>query len=68
MVDRIPGGNAELLIMAYISGGRAHTRYALMGSNCSAGITPPPALHGPSADRVLCAPYQLNGRFKIIIY
>ena len=34
MVDRIPGGNAELLIMAYISGGRAHTRYALMGSNC----------------------------------
>ena len=34
MVDHIPGGNAELLIMAYISGGRAHTRYALMGSNC----------------------------------
>ena len=109
MVDHIPGGNAELLIMAYISGGRAHTRYALMGSNClnnsadhlwasgvtddqgiavltglpwtsnsrdyywawtqpSAGITPPPALHGPSADRVLCAPYQLHGRFKIIIY
>ena len=25
MVDHIPGGNAELLIMAYISGGRAHT-------------------------------------------
>jgi hypothetical protein len=108
MVDHIPGGNAELLIMAYISGGRAHTRYALMGSNClsnsadhlwasgvtddqgiavltglpwisssrdyywawtqpSAGTTPPPALHGPSADRVLCAPYQLSGRFKIII-
>jgi hypothetical protein len=108
MVDDIPGGNAELLIMAYISGGRAHTRYALMGSNClsnsadhlwasgvtddqgiavltgrpwtsnsrdyywawtqsSAGTTPPPALHGPSTDRVLCAPYQLHGRFKIII-
>jgi hypothetical protein len=108
MVDHIPGGNAELLIMAYISGGRAHTRYALMGSNClsnsadhlwasgvtddhgsavltgrpwtsnsrdyywawtqpSAGTTPPPALHEPSTDRVLCAPYQLNGRFKIII-
>ena len=109
MVDHISGGNAELLIMAYISGGRAHTKYALMGSNClsnsadnlwasgvtddqgiavltglpwtsnsrdyywawtqpSAGITPLPALHGPSADRVLCAPYQLHGRFKIIIY
>jgi hypothetical protein len=109
MVDHISGGNAELLIMAYISGGRAHTGYALMGSNClsnsadhfwasgvtddrgtavltglpwtsnsrdyywawtqpSAGITPPPALHGPPADRVLCAPYQLDGRFKIIIY
>ena len=108
MVDRIPGGNAELLIMAYISGGRANTRYALMGSNClsnnadhlwasgvtddqgsavltgrpwtsnsrdyywawtqpSAGTTPPPALHEPSTDRVLCAPYQLDGRFKIII-
>lgn len=108
MVDHIPGGNAELLIMAYISGGRAHTRYALMGSNClsnsadhlwasgvtddqgsavltgrpwtsnsrdyywawtqpSAGTTPPPALHGPPTDRVLCAPYQLHGRFKIII-
>jgi hypothetical protein len=116
MVDHIPGGNAELLIMAYISGGRKHTRYALMGSNClsnsadhlwasgvtdnqgiavltgrpwtsnsrdyywawtqpSAGTTPPPALRGPSAaghataikaDPVLCAPYQLNGRFKII--
>jgi hypothetical protein len=116
MVDHISGGNAELLIMAYISGGRAHTRYALMGSNClsnsadnlwasgvtddqgiavltglpwtsnsrdyywawtqpSAGTTPPPALHGPSAtdqatafkaDRVLCAPYLLQGRFKII--
>ena len=34
MVDHIPGGNAELLIMAYISGGKAHIRYALMGSNC----------------------------------
>jgi hypothetical protein len=108
MIDHAPGGNAELLIMAYISGGRAHTRYALMGSNClsnsadhlwasgvtddhgsavltgrpwtsnsrdyywawtqpSAGTTPPPALHEPSTDRVLCAPYQLNGRFKIII-
>ena len=108
MVDHIPGGNAELLIMAYISGGRAHTRYALMGSNClsnsadhlwasgvtddhgiavltgrpwtsnsrdyywawtqpAGGTTPPPALHGPSTDRVLCAPYQLHGRFKIII-
>jgi hypothetical protein len=109
MVDHISGGNAELLIMAYISGGRAHTRYALMGSNClsnsadhlwasgvtddqgiavltglpwtsnsrdyywawtqpSAGTSPPPALHGPSADPVLCAPYQLHGRFKIIVY
>jgi len=116
MVDRIPGGNAELLIMAYISGGKPRTSYALMGSDClsnsadhlwasgvtnnqgiavltgpswtsnsrdyywtwtqpSAGTTPPPALHGPSAtgyatalkaDRVLCAPYQLHGRFKII--
>jgi hypothetical protein len=116
MVDHMPGGNAELLIMAYISGGRAHTRYALMGSNClsnsadhlwasgvtnnqgiavltglpwtsnsrdyywtwtqpSAGTTPPPALHRPSAtgyaaafkaERMLCAPYLLHGRFKII--
>jgi hypothetical protein len=116
MVDHMPGGNAELLIMAYISGGRPRTRYALMGSDClsdsadhlwasgvtnnqgiavltgpswtsnprdyywtwtqpSAGATPPPALHGPSAtgyatalkaDRVLCAPYLLQGRFKII--
>ena len=116
MVDRIPGGNAELLIMAYISGGKPRTSYALMGSDClsnsadhlwasgvtnnqgiavltgpswtsnsrdyywtwtqpSAGTTPPPALHGPSAtgyatalkaDRVLCAPYLLHGRFKII--
>jgi len=116
MVDQIPGGNAELLIMAYISGGTPRTRYALMGSDClsnsadhlwasgvtnnqgiavltgpswssnsrayywtwtqpSAGTTPPPALHGPSAtgyataleaDRVLCAPYLLHGRFKII--
>jgi hypothetical protein len=116
MVDHMPGGNAELLIMAYISGGTPHTRYALMGNNClsnradhlwasgvtndqgiavltgrpwtgnardyywtwtqpPAGTTPPPALHGPSAtdqatafeaDRVLCAPYQLQGRFKII--
>jgi hypothetical protein len=116
MVDHIPGGKAELLIMAYISGGAPRTRYALMGGNClsssadhlwasgvtndqgiavltgrpwtsnasdyywtwtqpSAGTTPPPALHGPSAtdqatalkaDRVLCAPYQLQGRFKII--
>ena len=115
-VDHVSGGNAELLIMAYISGGTPRTRYALMGSNClsnsadhlwasgvtddqgiavltgrpwtsnsrdyywawtqpSAGTTPPPALHGPSAtdqatafkaDRVLCAPYQLHGRFKII--
>jgi hypothetical protein len=115
MVDHIPGGNAELLIMAYISGGRPGTRYALMGSDClsnsadhlwasgvtnnqgiavltgpswtsnsreyywtwtqpSAGTTPPPALHGLSttgyptalnADRVLCAPYLLHGRFKI---
>jgi hypothetical protein len=116
MVDHMPGGNAELLIMAYISGGMPRTRYALMGSDClsnsadhlwasgvtnnqgiavltgpswtsnsrdyywtwtqpSAGTTPPPALHGPSAtgyatalkaDRVLCAPYLLHGRFKII--
>jgi hypothetical protein len=116
MVDHMPSGNAELLIMAYISGGRPRTRYALMGSDClsnsadhlwasgvtnnqgiavltgpswtsnsrdyywtwtqpSAGTTPPPALHGPSAtgyatalkaDRVLCAPYLLHGRFKII--
>jgi hypothetical protein len=116
MVDHMPGGNAELLIMAYISGGTPHTRYALMGSNClsnsadhlwasgvtndqgiavltgrpwtsnandyywtwtqpSAGTTPPPVLHGLSAadqaiafkaDQVLCAPYQLDGRFKII--
>jgi hypothetical protein len=116
MVDHMPGGNAELLIMAYISGGGPRTRYALMGSNClsssadqlwasgvtndqgiavltgrpwtsnasdyywtwtqpSAATTPPPVLHGPSAtdqatafkaDRVLCAPYQLHGRFKII--
>ncbi len=116
MVDRVPGGNAELLIMAYISGGRARTKYALMGSDClsnsadhlwasgvtnnqgiavltgppwtsnsrdyywtwtqpSAGTTPLPAFHGPSAtgyatgfraDRVLCAPYLLHGRFKII--
>jgi hypothetical protein len=116
MVDHMSGGNAELLIMAYISGGAPRTRYALMGSNClsnsadhlwasgvtnnqgiavltgrpwtsnsrdyywtwtqpSAGTTPPPALHGPSAtdqatalkaDRVLCAPQQLHGRFKII--
>ena len=116
MVDHMPGGNAELLIMAYISGGTPHTRYALMGSNClsnsadhlwasgvtnnqgiavltgrpwtsnasdyywtwtqpSAGTTPPPVLHGPSAtdhatafkaDQVLCAPYLLHGRFKII--
>jgi hypothetical protein len=116
MVDHMPGGNAELLIMAYISGGRAHTRYALMGNDClsnsadhlwasgvtdnqgiavltglpwtsnsrdyywawtqpSAGTAPPPGLHAPSAtghasasgaDRVLCAPNQLRGRFKII--
>jgi hypothetical protein len=116
MVDHMSGGNAELLIMAYISGGTPRTRYALMGSNClsnsadhlwasgvtnnqgiavltgrpwtsnardyywtwtqpSAGTTPPPAFHGPSAtdqatalkaDRVLCAPQQLHGRFKII--
>jgi hypothetical protein len=116
MVDHVPGGNAELMIMAYISGGRAHTRYALMGNDClndradhlwasgvtdnqgiavltgppwtsdsgdyywtwiqhSAGTTPPPGLHGSSptgyasgfkAGRVLCAPYQLTGRFKII--
>ena len=116
VVDHMPSGNAELLIMAYISEGTARTRYVLMGSNClsssadhlwasgvtdnqgiailtghpwtsnsrdhywtwtqpSAGTTPPPALHGPSAtgyaaafkaDRVLCAPYQLRGRFKII--
>jgi hypothetical protein len=116
MVDQMPGGNAELLIMAYISGGTPRTRYALMGSNClsnsadhlwasgvtndqgiavltgrpwtsnasdyywtwtqpSAGTTPPPVLHGLSAtdeaitlkaDRVLCAPYLLHGRFKII--
>ena len=115
-VDHMPGGNAELLIMAYISGGRAHTRYALMGNDClsnsadhlwasgvtddqgiavltglpwtsnsrdyywawtqpSAGTEPPPGLHAPSAtghvsasraDRVLCAPNQLRGRFKII--
>ena len=116
MVDHMPGGNAELLIMAYISGGTPRTRYALMGNNClsnsadhlwasgvtdnqgiavlagrpwtsnasdyywtwtqpSAGTMPPPVLHGPSAtdqaiafkaDRVLCAPYLLQGRFKII--
>jgi hypothetical protein len=116
MVDHMPGGNAELLIMAYISGGTPRTRYALMGSNClsnsadhlwasgvtnnqgiavltghpwtsnasdyywtwtqpSAGTTPPPVLHALSAideaialkaDRVLCAPYLLQGRFKII--
>jgi hypothetical protein len=116
MVDHMSSGNAELLITAYISGGRPRTRYALMGSNClsngadhlwasgvtnnqgiavltgrpwtsnvsdyywtwtqrSAGTTPPPVLHGPSAthhaiafkaDHVLCAPYQLHGRFKII--
>jgi hypothetical protein len=116
MIDHAPGGNAELLIMAYISGGRAHTRYALMGNDClsnsadhlwasgvtdnqgiavltglpwtsnsreyywawtqpSAGTAPPPGLHGPSATgyasasragRVLCAPNQLHGRFKII--
>jgi hypothetical protein len=34
MVDHIPGGNAELLIMAYISGGKPRTSYALMGSDC----------------------------------
>jgi hypothetical protein len=34
MVDHMPGGNAELLIMAYISGGTPRTRYALMGRNC----------------------------------
>jgi hypothetical protein len=116
MVDHMPGGIAELLIMAYISGGMPRTRYALMGNNClsnsaddlwasgvtndqgiavltgppwtsnasdyywawtqpSAGTTPPPVLHGLSAtddaiafkaDRVLCAPYLLQGRFKII--
>jgi hypothetical protein len=116
IVHHMPGGNAELLIMAYISGGRAHTRYALMGNDClsnsadhlwasgvtdnqgiavltglpwtsnsrdyywawtqpSAGTAPPPGLHGPAAtgyasasraDRVLCAPNQLHGRFKII--
>lgn len=116
LVDHIPGGNAELLIMAYISGGKAHTRYALMGKDClsssadhlwasgvtnnqgiavltghpwtsdsasyywtwiqpPAGTTPPPGLHGSSptgypsaskANRVLCAPYQLRGRFKIV--
>jgi hypothetical protein len=112
----MPSGNAELPIMAYISGGRPRTSYALMGSDClsnsaddlwasgvtndqgiavltgppwtsnasdyywawtqpSAGTTPPPVLHGLSAtddaiafkaDRVLCAPYLLQGRFKII--
>jgi hypothetical protein len=116
MVDHMPSGKAELLIMAYISGGTPRTRYALMGSNClsnsadhlwasgvtndqgiavltgrpwtsnaseyywtwtqpSAGTTPLPVLHGLSAadeatalkaDRVLCAPYLLHGRFKII--
>jgi hypothetical protein len=116
MVDHMPGGIAELLIMAYISGGTPRTRYALMGNNCLsnsadhlwasgvtndqgiavltgspwtsnasdyywtwtqplAGTTPPPVLHGLSAtdqatafkaDRVLCAPYLLQGRFKII--
>jgi hypothetical protein len=115
MVDHVPGGNAELLIMAYISGGRAHTRYALMGNDClsssadqlwASGVTnnqgiavltghpwtsnsrdyywawtqpsarpTPPGPHGSSptgyptaskAERVLCAPYQLHGRFKII--
>jgi hypothetical protein len=116
MVDHMPAGNAELLIMAYISGGRAHTRYALMGKDCLsnsadhlwasgvtnnqgiailtglpwasnsrdyywawtqplAGTAPPPGLHGPSArgyataskaDRVLCAPYQMHDRFKIV--
>jgi hypothetical protein len=116
MVDHIPSGKAELLIMAYISGGTPRTRYALMGNNClsnradylwasgvtngqgiavltgrpwtsnaseyywawtqpSARTTPPPALQGLSptdeaiafkADQVLCAPYQLQGRFKII--
>jgi hypothetical protein len=116
MVDHMPGGTAELLIMAYISGGMPRTRYALMGNNClsnspdhlwasgvtndqgiavltgrpwtssasdyywtwtqpPAGTTPPPVLHGLSAtdqatalqsDQVLCAPYLLHGRFKII--
>jgi hypothetical protein len=33
MVDHMPSGNAELLIMAYISGGSPRTRYALMGSD-----------------------------------
>ena len=115
MVDHMAGGKAELLIMAYISGGRAHTRYALMGNDCFSGSadhlwasgvtnnqgiavltgqpwtsdaadyywtwiqpaagTTGPGLHGSSpadsaraskADRVLCAPYQLQGRFKII--
>jgi hypothetical protein len=116
IVDHMPSGNAELLIMAYISGGRAHTRYALMGNDClsnssdhlwasgvtdsqgiavltglpwtsnsrdyywawtqpSAGTAPPLGLHEPStrgyastsrADRVLCAPNQLHGRFKIV--
>ena len=116
IVDHMPGGNAELLIIAYISGGRAHTRYTLMGNDClsnsadhlwasgvtdnqgiavltgllwtsnsrdyywawtqpSAATAPRPGLHGTSstgyasasrADRVLCAPNQLHGRFKII--
>jgi hypothetical protein len=33
-VDRMPGASAELLITAYISGGRARTRYALVGNDC----------------------------------
>lgn len=34
IVDYLPGSNAELLIMAHISGGMARTRYVLVGNDC----------------------------------